>query len=403
MIAIEKLLTELKLSETLIEATLTQEKKTGTAPYDKVVVKPMLIKEQLVFQFECFKGPQAFHENLEPETGLNRLIEWASLHYKQIALFTTQFDYDLLVNRQGQASVKRKPASKERIVGGHDRKKVYLLEDGVRVDYLIHLGVMDEQGKVYKKKYDKFRQLNRFLEFVSDCMPHLTTDRPIRILDFGCGKAYLTFALYHYLVQVKGLAVEIIGLDLKTDVIAYCNEVAKSLKYDGLRFLEGDIRDYEQSGGVDMVVTLHACDNATDEALAKAVQWGAEVILSVPCCQHEFFKQLSNKAQQPMLKHGILRDKLNSLVTDSLRGLALEALGYDVQMLEFIDMTHTPKNVLIRAFKGDGVKEAALDGADLEPQSAFTPNWSEFEAFKRTWGLSDCFLEMSLREKGLWG
>ena len=389
MIGIERLLKELNLKETLIEATLLQERKSGEAPFDKVSVKPMVIREQLVFQFECFKGPQAFHENLEPEAGIQRLIEWSSLHYKQLKLFTTQYDYDLLINRQAQASVKRSPATKERILGGHDRKKVYVLEDGVRVDYLVKLGVMDETGKVYKKKYDKFRQLNRFLEFVEDCMPHLHSDRPIRILDFGCGKAYLTFALYHYLVQVKGFAVEIVGLDLKTDVIAYCSEAAKDLPYDGLRFLEGDIRDYEQSGGVDMVVTLHACDNATDEALAKAVAWGAKVILSVPCCQHEFFRQLENPDQRPMLKHGILRDKLNSLVTDSLRGLALEALGYEVQMLEFIDMTHTPKNVLIRAYKSEVAESAA-------------PNWAEFQAFKKNWGLSETFLEGSLKEKKLY-
>jgi hypothetical protein len=189
------------------------------------------------------------------------------------------------------------------------------------------------------------------------------------------------------LVQIRGLSFEIIGLDLKTDVIQYCNDVATTLKYDGLKFLEGDIRDYEQTGGVDMVVTLHACDNATDEALTKAVQWGAEVILSVPCCQHEFFKQLENNEQKPMLKHGILREKLNSLVTDSLRGLALEALGYEVQMLEFIDMTHTPKNVLIRAYKTSNSQEK---------------DWSAFNDFKQTWGLKENFLENSAKQKGLW-
>lgn len=395
MIAIEKLLSELDLENTLIEASLSQEKKGGNPPYDRVMVRPVIIKDALMLQFECFKGPQAFHENLAPSEGVRRLTEWAKTHYKQLVLYTSAYDYDLLINRQGQASVKRKPATRERVVGGHDRKKVYVLEDGVKVDYLIQLGVMDEQGKVYKKKYDKFRQLNRFLEFVEDCMPHLSSDRPLRILDFGCGKAYLTFALYHYLVQIKGLSVEIIGLDLKTDVIAYCNEVAKSLQYDGLRFLEGDIRDYEQTGGIDMVVTLHACDNATDEALAKAAAWGAQVILSVPCCQHEFFKQLDSPAQAPMLKHGILRDKLNSLVTDSLRGLALEALGYEVQMLEFIDMTHTPKNVLIRAFK-----ETSQKGEGLSKEETAL-RWQAFTSFKTQWGLKETFLEASLQNKTL--
>lgn len=396
MIEIENLLSQLNLEESLVSAALSQPKKEADpsrGSYERINVKPVLLKEKLMLQFEGFKGPQAFHENLPLTDGVAYFIELAKNQYKQVKLSTTAYDYDLLINRKGMASVKRVPSKKERLVTGHDRKKQYLLEDGKFVDYLAHLGVMDETGKVYKKKYDKFKQLNRFLEFVNDCLPALLErneglKRPIRILDFGCGKAYLTFALYHYLVQVQGLKVDIIGLDLKTDVIAYCNSVATSLGYEGLKFLEGDIRDYEQSGGVDMVVTLHACDNATDEALAKAVDWNAKVILSVPCCQHEFFKQLDNPSQTPILKHGILRDKLNSLVTDSLRGLALEALGYDVQMLEFIDMTHTPKNVLIRAYRE-------------ESQTKDTLNWKDFEAFKMQWGLKETYIEKSLRAKGL--
>ena len=384
MITIEKLIDELDLKENLIEGVLTQPRDLESLPYERVLIKPLLIKNELVIQFECFKGPQAFHENLQPEEAVKRLSDWASRGYKSLILYTQAYDYDLLINRKGQASVKRKGATKVRQLGGHDRKKEYILEDGQPVDYLIALGVMDDQGKVYKKKYDKFRQLNRFLEFVEDCLPSLNVAQKIRILDFGCGKAYLTFALYHYLVQGKGYDVEIIGLDLKTDVIAYCNQVADRLNYQGLKFLEGDIRDFEQSDPIHMVVTLHACDNATDEALAKSVLWGARVILSVPCCQHEFFKQLQQPMLEPILKHGILRDKMNSLVTDSLRGLALEALGYEVQMLEFIDMTHTPKNVMIRAYKTDS------------PSS-----WKAFNAFKTTFGLGETFIEKSLKNKEL--
>lgn len=384
MIAIEKLMAELDLKENLIEALLTQPRNLEELPYERILVKPLLVKNELVIQFECFKGPQAFHENLKPEEGVKRLADWASRGYKNLKLYTQTYDYDLLINRKGQASVKRQPSTKTRVLAGHDRKKQYILEDGQPVDYLIALGVMDEGGKVYKKRYDKFRQLNRFLEFVEDCLPSLNIGRQIRILDFGCGKAYLTFALYHYLVQVKGFDVEIIGLDLKTEVIAYCNDVAQNVNYKGLKFIEGDIRDFDQEGQIDMVVTLHACDNATDEALAKAAKWGARVILSVPCCQHEFFKQLNQPSLDPILKHGILRDKMNSLVTDSLRGLALEALGYEVQMLEFIDMTHTPKNVMIRAYKGED-----------------TVSWDEFNAFKTTFGLGETFIEKSLKNKAL--
>lgn len=393
MISIEKLLMELQLSETLVEAVLSQPKKSESkeeAPFDKVAIRPIYLKEVLMFQFEGFLGPKAFHENVSAEALTEKLVGLASQFFKQMQLSTTAFDYDIKINRLGQASVKRQASPKARMVEGHNRVKQYLLNDGEPVDFLIRLGVMDEAGRVYKKKYDKFKQLNRFLEFADDCMPALR-DRyedkgeAIRIIDFGCGKAYLTFALYHYLVKVQQMPVQIVGLDLKTDVIAFCNEVAKDLNYDGLTFLEGDISHYEDDAKADMVVTLHACDNATDEALVKAIGWEAKVILSVPCCQHEFFKQLDAPEQSAMLKHGILRDKLNSLVTDSLRGLALEALGYEVQMLEFIDMTHTPKNVMIRAYKG--TKKQVDMG--------------EFDQFMASWGLKDSYLRSRLSQRSL--
>lgn len=396
MIDIRKLLSALNLEETLVEAVLSQSRKSEAgleAPYDKAVVRPIYLKEQLHFQVEGFIGPKALHENHEPSLGVARLIELGEQHYKQLMLKTTAFDYDIKINRLGQASVKRSAAPKTRVVLGHNREKDYLLKDGVPVDFLIRLGVMDEAGKVFKKKYDKFKQLNRFLEFVDDCLPALkarlmekSEDAVVRIIDFGCGKAYLTFALYHYLVKQAGLAVEIVGLDLKEDVIDYCSEVAKDLNYEGLSFLMGDIVNYEGASAVDMVVTLHACDNATDEALVKAADWGAKVILSVPCCQHEFFKALSCDSQAPIIKHGILRDKMNSLVTDALRGLALEGLGYEVQMLEFIDMTHTPKNVLIRAYLAEAKRPADLRA---------------FETFMAHWGLEKSYLKTRLKERGL--
>jgi len=219
--------------------------------------------------------------------------------------------------------------------------------------------------------YDKFRQLNKYLEFVEDSLPFLGDD--LTIIDFGCGKAYLTFALYYYLVKLKGRRVSIIGLDLKQDVITFCNETAKQLKYDGLLFKMGDIKDFEFNDAVDMVVSLHACDTATDEALGKAVGWGAKVIYAVPCCQHELFNQMKNAQMAPLLKHGIVKDKLATIVTDTLRAQALEAVGYTVQMLEFIDMTHTPKNILIRAIKADKTDEALF--SDYKIYSDFMNVW----------------------------
>ena len=231
----------------------------------------------------------------------------------------------------------------------HNRKKQYILEEGTMVPFLRDLGVMTEEGKIVRTKFDKFRQINRFLEFIEDILPQLDKGREVTILDFGCGKSYLTFAMYYYLHELKQYDIRIIGLDLKTEVIRHCNELSKKYGYEKLTFLEGDIADYEGVDRVDMVVTLHACDTATDYALAKAVGWHAKVILSVPCCQHEINGQIANDVLKPILKHGLLKERFSAIVTDALRAEYLEREGYEVQVLEFIDMEHTPKNILIRA------------------------------------------------------
>ena len=216
---------------------------------------------------------------------------------------------------------------------------------------------MDRQGKVIQKHYSKFRQINRYLEIVEDCMPYLNerkkTSVPLKIIDFGCGKAYLTFAIYHYLKNIKNMEVNIIGLDLKDDVINFCNKTAADLGFDNLKFMIGDIADYT-SDYADMVVTLHACDTATDYALINAVKWNTGVILSVPCCQHELFSQIKNDIHQPILKYGILKDRLTEYLTDGLRGLKLESCGYDVSMIEFTSLEHTARNIMIKAVKRPG-------------------------------------------------
>ena len=220
---------------------------------------------------------------------------------------------------------------------------------------------MTEDGKIVRTKTDKFRQINRFLEFVEDILPRLERDRELTILDFGCGKSYLTFAMYHYLHELRGYDIRIIGLDLKKDVIDHCGKLAEKYGYDKLTFLVGDIADYDGVDRVDMVVTLHACDTATDYALAKAVGWGAEVILSVPCCQHELNARFADGGGEkegecmtdlaPVMDYGLLRERFAALATDGLRAKYLEREGYETQVLEFIDMEHTPKNILIRAVK----------------------------------------------------
>lgn len=231
----------------------------------------------------------------------------------------------------------------------HNRKKHYILEEGIPVPFLIDLGVQTAEGRIVHARYDKFRQINRFLEFVQDILPQMEKGRELTILDFGCGKSYLTFALYYYLKILNGYDIRVIGLDLKEDVIARCNALAEKYGYDKLTFLTGDIADYEGVSKVDMVVTLHACDTATDYALEKALEWDAKVILSVPCCQHELNKQMENEILKPVLKYGLIKERIAALVTDALRAGRLEEAGYQVQILEFIDMEHTPKNLLIRA------------------------------------------------------
>lgn len=251
----------------------------------------------------------------------------------------------------------------------HNRVKQYILKEGVPVPFLVDLGVMTAAGKIVASRYDKFRKINRFLEYIEDILPRLPKDRQVTILDFGCGKSYLTFAMYYYLRELKGYDVQIIGLDLKTDVIENCQRLAESYGYQKLHFCQGDIADYEGVEHVDMVVTLHACDTATDYALAKAVGWGAEVILSVPCCQHELNRRMKNDMLAPVLEYGILKERMAALITDGIRAKLLENHGYETQILEFIDMDHTPKNLLIRAVK-TGRKPSPEDTGKLREMIA---------------------------------
>ncbi|MGI6357778.1 MAG: class I SAM-dependent methyltransferase [Bacillota bacterium] len=328
-------------------------KKGVDSDFSKVTMKPVLLGSELHYQLTYHFPRKVTHENLTPELALEKLLEIWQTTFKQGQVFTKTADYQAFSNRDGRERIIKRPPSREAPELGHNRQKKYLLAEGVPHDFLVQLGVMNRQGKVLAQKYDKFRQINRFVELVTDVVDRLPqpADRPLKIIDFGSGKSYLTFALYYYLRQVRSLDVEILGLDLKQDVIDECSRIAKHLGYEQLRFAVGDIADYQGSGPVDMVVSLHACDTATDAALAKAVQWNAEVILAVPCCQHELAPKVHHPIFAPLEKHGIIKDRLATLITDTLRACALEVMGYDVQLVEFIDTEHTPKNVLIRAVR----------------------------------------------------
>lgn len=316
----------------------------------KVKIRPILLKDKFIYQATETVGPKVLHTNYERQELIEYIGELMEERFMQLQWEGQYEDGLVLVSKKGHLTtkVKRHACKKEQAALEHNRRKKYLLAEGTAVPFLVDLGVMTPQGKIVSTKYDKFRQINRFLEFIEDILPRLDRGRELTILDFGCGKSYLTFAMYYYLRQLRHFDVRIIGLDLKEDVIQHYNELAQSYGYEKLKFYTGDIASYEGVRQVDMVVTLHACDTATDYALAKAVYWGAKVILSVPCCQHELNGQIRNEMLSPVLSYGILKERMAALITDGLRAQLLEGVGYETQILEFVDMEHTPKNLLIR-------------------------------------------------------
>ncbi len=343
------------INEELVSAVISN-RKSKQYEVDKLKIRPVQIKNEVLYQVSSFTGTKVLHKNLTLEELKGSLEVELTENFSQGQFVGEKEDANILVSKKGQVTVKFKiheVRKKESL--SHNRKKEYLIEAGTPVDFLVELGVMNSEGLVHKNKYDKFRQINRFLEFIEDIIPKLNKEGEVRILDFGCGKSYLTFAMYYYLKRVKNMDVRITGLDLKEDVIKNCNALAKKLSYEGLEFLTGDIAAYDKESKVDMVVTLHACDTATDYAIYKAVKWEARVILSVPCCQHELNKQLENEMLNPVLKYGILKERISALITDGIRAQVLEEQGYDTQILEFIDMEHTPKNILIRATKKENL------------------------------------------------
>ncbi|WP_455615065.1 class I SAM-dependent methyltransferase [Eisenbergiella sp.] len=351
-----KLLEE-SLNERLYQITAGgPRKKDGNI---RLKLRPVIIKDELCFQLESYLGNQVFHRNVSASEAMEEMGKAMEDSFRQLDVETMDFQAVALVSKKGKITIKKKKSGGEKtkeLSLSHNRAKKYILEEGKQVPFLVDLGVQTPDGRIVKSRYDKFRQINRFLEFIADIMPILPKDRCVRIIDFGCGKSYLTFAMYYYLHELCGLDIRVTGLDLKKEVIRHCQELADKYGYGGLEFLQGDIADYSGEEKVDMVVTLHACDTATDYALYKAVRWNAEVILSVPCCQHEMNRQITCDILKPALKYGLVKERMSALLTDALRGNLLEEAGYDTQLLEFIDMEHTPKNILIRAVKRKGTK-----------------------------------------------
>ena len=334
----------------------------------KIKIRPVMIKGAILFQETLYEGTKVFHDNLSREAAIERIEESLARDFKQCEIEHKCRKAVILVSKKGKITIKTKRTENigkesetdRKMQLAHNRVKQYILEEGIPVPFLVDLGVQTGEGQIVRSRYDKFKQINRFLEFIADILPTLSRERTLHIIDFGCGKSYLTFAMYYYLHDMKGYDVEITGLDLKEDVIIGCNELSRKYGYEKLRFIKGDIAEYAGQDVVDMVVTLHACDTATDYALSKAVKWGAKVILSVPCCQHEVNGQIHNEQLSSLLKYGIIKERMSALVTDAVRANLLEAEGYETSILEFIDMEHTPKNLLIRAVKRDHIHESGL-------------------------------------------
>ena len=319
--------------------------------YHKIIIRPILLQEILQFQFEFFTKTQVFHRNLIRSDAITLVVEIMN-DMRQIDVFSATGNRIIKVSKKGKIfdhEVKVvNPAAKSTVLE-HNRKKNYILAEGIVIPALIDLGITTAQGTIIKAKYDKFRQINRFIEMVDDVITQEKCDK-LNIIDFGCGKSYLTFVLYHYLTVIKNIDVKIVGLDLKVDVINKCNKIRDSYGYENLNFEIGDIQGYKPTFDIDMVISLHACDTATDFALANAINWQAKYILAVPCCQKEVNHSIRN-TDDLLLSYGLIKERYSSLITDTLRAKTLELCGYGVQVLEFIDMEHSFKNVLIRAIK----------------------------------------------------
>lgn len=346
-----------KIVEGQVFKIVISNKKNKEEKYNKININLKENKTKQYYQVEKYTDKQVFHENIEIEDLNDYLLDYMENSYKQLTAWSENNTFDLKISKKGKVFLGKKNANNSNLVNkDHNKKKNYILEEGMIIEPLIDLGVFTKEGKVVKSKYDKYKQINRFVEIIDDEIKK-NDYKELTILDFGCGKSYLTFILYYYFVEIKKINVKMIGLDLKEDVIKKCNEVAKRYKYDNLHFELGDINGYKYNNKVDMVITLHACDTATDYALYNAVKWNAKMIFSVPCCQHELNHQMKPENLNILTRYGIVQERVAALMTDAVRGNLLEAVGYKTQLLEFIDIAHSPKNILIRASKSNISKQ----------------------------------------------
>lgn len=370
-----------------VEKIIVSNPCTKTEEYKKIVIERL----NGVFQISKYTEKQVFHENITRESILERCVELINGHYRQVNGITVTEEHIILISKKGKCKYQVKKNATDRIEisvdsSGFNRKKNYILNEGMNIEPLIDMGIFTKDGKVVNSMYDKYKQINRFIEIINDEIAKQNITQ-LNVIDFGCGKSYLTFVLYYYLTKVRNIDVNMIGLDLKSDVIDRCNEAAQKYGYDNLRFELGDINGYHAPFKVDMVITLHACDVATDHALFNAIQWKARMIFSVPCCQHELNKQMRPESLSILSRYGIIKERFSALATDAIRGNLLEYCGYRTQLLEFIDFEHTPKNILIRAVYRPialkGSREKALSEVkELINEFSFSPKLYELLAIE---------------------
>lgn len=349
----------------------------NTNEFKKLVVE---IKSGAKYQISKYTKTQVFHENLSKKDIASRCYELTEGLFKQINGMSDSEEHIILISKKGKATYKVKKKADDKVVLNKkalEGKKNYILEEGMKIPPLVDMGVFTSDGSVVKSKYDKYKQINRFIEILDDEISQGNITK-LNVIDFGCGKSYLTFVVYYYLTKIKNIEVNMIGLDLKESVIKNCNEAAKKYGYDNLHFELGDINGYKTPFDVDMVITLHACDTATDFALYNAVMWNAKMIFSVPCCQHELNKQIKTEDLNILSRYGIIKERFCALATDAIRANILECQGYKTQILEFVDFDNTPKNLLIRAVRRPTTPKSKIESAKKEIESmiqefGFTP------------------------------
>lgn len=347
----------------IIKITLSNNR-YKTADFSKIVIEPIQKNNNIIYQFSYYFGTQVKHENLEDNIS-EKILELISLGYKQTDINSVHTITKVLTNKKGNHTIiNTKQTSEINIKTSHNKIKNYLLEEHKPIDFLIELDIMNKDGYVFQDKQKKFKQINKFLEMLESIEDSIEENSCI--VDIGCGKSYLTFATYYYFNVIKNRPIEIIGLDLKKDVIENCQALANKLNYENLNFHCVDVKNFEFTKNIDLCITLHACNTATDYALYNSILWNAKAILSVPCCQQELFQQIDDTALNPMLKHGIFKERFCAMLTDTIRSLVLEKYGYKSSIIEFIDIEHTPKNTMIKAVKKKNITEKFIEQKDLE-------------------------------------